>query len=490
MSYTSLQYYILVIISLLIYYIFPKKKRWIVLLVASIVLYCNLIAQKSQLILFCISIIISFTFAYIIDSLIKTEVTHKRPECTKRIVLFIGIVLTTLPLATYKLGDLINGSIIHKGKISWIIPIGLSFYTLQSIAYLVDVYKGKIRAEKNPFKYVLFISFFPQIIQGPIPRYELLAGQLYEGHKYDLNNIIRGIQLVIWGFFLKYMLADKAAIIVDTVFDHYLTFSGGYIWLAAFLYSLQLYTDFQSCVMMSRGVAEMFGIKLEDNFRHPYFSTSIREFWRRWHISLSKWLKDYIYIPLGGNKRGRIRKYVNLLITFTISGIWHGGQFNYLAWGLLHAGYQIIGELTHKMRNAVYLKLKVDPTGTVCRFFRTLITFFLAMIGWIIFRAYSLKVALLLIYNMFTDFNPWIWFDDSIFRLGLNWKEFIVLLISLFILFFVSYAQEKGISLRNWINSQNIAVRWGIYLIAIWTIWIFGSYGFGFEAKDFIYGGF
>ena len=485
MSYCSWIYYAMVIVLLFVYYIVPKRFRWFILLLGSIFFYTQIINSKKQIVLFFLSIMISF-----FSGLLLQKIRHIENINIKRIILFIGIILASLPLLMEKIGDFICGSVIHVTKVSWIIPIGLSFYTLQLIAYLIDVYRGDIDAQINLLKFGLFVSFFPQIIQGPIPRYKQLNKELFEGNNYKTENIMRGIQLIIWGFFLKYMIADKAAVIVNAIFDNYHAYSGVYIWFAAFLYSIQLYTDFLSCTTMSQGVAEMFGIHLVNNFNHPYFSTSIKEFWHRWHMSLSLWLRDYVYIPLGGNKKGTFFKRINLIITFIISGLWHGGSWKYVVWGLLHAIYQIVGEVKHDItslhgfNNSILINDKLSLT------LRRIGTFVLVMIAWIIFRAESFKASLEIILSMFTSFNIWVLFNDSLFGFGLNWKEFIVLIISIVVLLGVSYFQEKGVQLRDWFSEQNTLIRWMIYLVAIWTIWICGSYGFGFDAKDFIYGGF
>ena len=299
MSYTSLIYYVMVIVLLIIYYAVPKRFRWLVLLSGSIYFYTQVIQRKGQIALFLLSIIISYLAGLILQKMRSTA-----NAAAKRAVLFAGIFLSALPLILVRTGDFISGSVLHTARVSWIIPVGLSFYTLQLAAYLADIYKGKINAQTNPLKYGLFAAFFPQIIQGPIPRYKQLQKSLFNGNSFDPDNIMRGIQLVIWGFFLKYMIADKAAVIVNSVFDNHHAYAGVYVWVAAILYSIQLYADFLSCTTLSQGVAEMFGIHLVNNFSHPYFSASVKEFWRRWHMSLSFWLRDYVYIPLGGNKKG------------------------------------------------------------------------------------------------------------------------------------------------------------------------------------------
>ena len=485
MSYCSWIYYVMVIVLLVIYYVIPKQFRWFVLLLGSITFYIQVINSIKQIVLFGLSILISF-FA----GLLLQKVRSNENIRIKRTILFVGIILSVFPLLLNRTVDFIFGSLIHITRVSWIVPVGLSFYTLQLIAYLIDVYKGEIDAQVNLLKYGLFVSFFPQIIQGPIPRYKQLKKELFEGNNYKTENIMSGIQLIIWAFFLKYMIADKAATIVNEVFDNYHAYSGVYIWIAAFLYSIQLYTDFLSCTTMSQGVAEMFGIHLVNNFNHPYFSASVKEFWHRWHMSLSFWLRDYIYIPLGGNKNGRFLKHINLIITFLVSGLWHGGSWKYVIWGLLHAFYQIVGEVKQEISSRYFLNKSLLLDKKLLLTLHRIETFIIVMIAWIIFRAESFKASLDIIVSMFTNFNIWVLFNDSLFELGLNWKECIVLMISIVILGEVSHLQEKGVKLRNYFSKQNTVIRWLVYLIAIWTIWIFGSYGFGFDAQDFIYGGF
>lgn len=485
MSYISARFYILVAFSVVLYYMLPRKIRWIMLLISSGYFYYA-VSNKKQLVICAIAIYVS----YLAGIFIKKAREKGKYGIQLKMILGTGILISTFPLIISKCGDFLLGSVMHKPQLSWIIPVGLSFYSMQMIAYLVDIYRGKIEPQRNVLKYTLFISFFPVIIQGPISRYDQLSDQLFEGHAYDSQRVMRGIQLIIWALFLKYLIADKASVVVDTIFDSYGSYAGFYIWTATVLYSIQLYTDFLSCVTISQGVAGLFGINLIDNFCHPYFSTSIKEFWRRWHISLSEWLRDYVYIPLGGNRRGKIRKYMNLAITFAISGLWHGGRWNYVFWGLMHAGYQIAGELLCKPRDYILEKISLPENSRTRRIIEMIVTSFLVMLTWIIFRAESLKSGIRMMKSMFDTFNPWILFDDSLFRLGLNQKEFEVLFMAILFLIVISIIQERGGSVRGWFNRQNIAIRWIIYFCAIWSIWIFGTYGYGFNAADFIYGGF
>ena len=487
MNYVSLSYYVFIIVLLILYYVLPKKYRWLILLSGSAYFYYTVIENRMQLAIFAVSIVVSYEFGLLIYK--QRHKKHINPH-VRLATLWTGIIISALPLIASKAGDFICGSVIHKPLINWIVPVGLAFYSMQMVAYLIDVYRGSILPQKDIFKYTLFTSFFPIIIQGPISRYNQLEKQLIEGHAYDIKNIMKGIQLVIWGFFLKMMIVDKAAVIVNAIFDNYQSYSGFYVLVAAVLYSIQLYADFMSCVTISQGTAQMFGINIIDNFYHPYFSPSVKEFWRRWHISLSSWLRDYVYIPLGGNRKGKISKYCNLIITFAVSGLWHGGRWKFLFWGILHAMYQIAGELTYNLRNRCFEKIQMPKDCNVRKIIETVFTFFFVMTAWIIFRAESLKTGIKMIINMFNTFNPWIFFDNSLFRLGLGQKEWEVLFMSIVVLFTVSFIQEKGIKIREWFAGQHLVVRWVIYLCAIWSIWIFGTYGFGFNAQDFIYGGF
>lgn len=486
MSYVAAKYFILIAITVLAYYVVPKKIRWVMLLGSSAYFYYEISSDKKQLVILVASIVISYASAL----LIQHQGQRKDTDKVKKLTLAVGIVFSAAPLIASKCGDFITSSIIHRSALSWIIPVGLSFYSMQIISYLIDVYRGKYEPQKNVFKYALYVSFFPIVIQGPISRYNQLSKSLYEGHEYDNENLMRGIQLILWGLFLKYLIADKASVVVDTVFNNYQNYSGCYVWIAAILYSVQLYTDFLSCVMMSKGVGEMFGVEITDNFKQPYFSTSIKDFWRRWHISLSEWLRDYVYISLGGNRKGKLHKYINLIITFAVSGIWHGGRWKYLFWGLMHAGYQIVGDLVYKPKNSILEKISLPRESKTRRFLEMLVTSFLVMIAWIIFRADSLKAGIKMIISMFSTFNPWILFNSAVFWLGLNQREFEVLGISILILVIVSLLHERNIKIRDWFNKQNFVIRWIVYLCVIWSIWIFGTYGYGFNAADFIYGDF
>lgn len=482
MAFVSLEFYIFLGIVVIVYYVMPLKYRWYALLVGSLFFYWYI----SQYSLGKFFMLVGAAFiCWLLSYLMKKD--SKR----KRLWLIISILSTAIPLVAVKESQYITAVIMHKTIPEWwIVPIGMAFYSLQLIAYVIDVYKGKSEAERNFLKLLLFVSFFPQVIQGPIPRYDQLSHQLTEGNLFDERKFVKGFMLILWGFFLKFCIADKAGIIVDTVFDSYPTYQGIYVLVAGVLYSFQLYADFLSSTSFTRGISGLFGIDIINNFNHPYFSTSIKEFWRRWHISLSGWLRDYVYIPLGGNRKGRIRKYINLLVTFAVSGIWHGAGYKFLFWGLLHGTYQIIGEIMTPVKNMIDKKLYLDKHPVFKNICEVSFTFFIVMLAWIIFRADHLTTGLSMIKSIFTVYNPWIMTNDALYDLGLSWKECHVLVFCLFLLLVVNWKQESGIQMRDKILECNLFTRWCIYVGTIIFVVIFGTYGYGFDPQAFIYGGF
>ena len=497
MSYTGLPCMVLTALSVPVYYLVPKRFRYLVLLLASAVFYYSALGRRLQAVLFFLTIAGSYAAALLIE---KAQTPQK-----KRLIGRLSAILCLLPLLLPKLGELISssggGDMISSaaGRADWIIPLGLSFYTLQIIAYLIDVSRGKVKAQRHFLKYALFISFFPQIIQGPIPRYETLFPQLSEGNDFDFDRFRKGLMLIIWAFFLKLVIADRAAVAVSGIFDHDRMYPGLFVLVGGVLYSLQLYVDFLSCTTISQGISALFGIRLDDNFARPYFSVSVQEFWRRWHMTLSRWLRDYVYIPLGGSRKGNVRRMSNLMITFLVSGLWHGNGLQFLLWGMYHGLCQIGGQLTLTLRQKWHRLIGLDENSFSCRFYRTLITCFLVMLGWVMFRANSARSGLTMIGSLFTVFNPWIFFDGSLMQIGLSGSDWTILGFSAAVLALVSLAQEhlshlssakKPVCLRDLILKQHVTLQWLICVGAILFIWIFGVYGYGFDAKAFIYGSF
>ena len=384
MTYTSVSFYLFLAAVLFFYYLIPLSFRWMVLFTGSIAFY--FMAYKTGWWILLIQILLSYAAAMYIGYLeAKCQPFWRN---IKKAVFTASLAVTVLPWFCMKNGDFILGSILHRPSVTWIVPLGISFYTLQMISYLTDIYAGKIKAQTNPAKYALFILFFPQIVQGPVPRYENLAGQLYTGHLFDKREFEKGFQRIVWGFFLKFMIADKSAVFVQAVFDHPDQYTGCYVLTAGVLYSIELYADFMACTEICKGAAGMCGIRLSDNFRCPYLAVSVSDFWRRWHISLSSWLRDYIYIPLGGSRCGKLRKYINLTVTFAASGIWHGADWTFILWGLLHGMLSCLNRMFQKTW---------DRLGDVTKW---AVTFMIVNVLWILFRAESVASAKLFLFRL------------------------------------------------------------------------------------------
>lgn len=483
MDYISVTFYMFLLASIILYYVFPLKQRWIVLLSANLVFYFGA-ARKAVFVL-----ILMALFSWIWGQGIYRLETRVIKINIKRLCLLSGIVLVLCPLFITKYSVFFFGIAGKSTTWEFIIPLGISYYTLQIISYLIDIYKGKIRPESNLLKYMLYLSFFPQVVQGPIARYSQMKEQLCQGHVFEETKFVKGIHLIVWGFFLKMMIADKAAIIVNEIFNNYEMYVGWFVIIGGVLYSLQLYADFLACVTISQGVAALFGIEVMDNFKHPYAATSVKEFWHRWHISLSTWLRDYVYIPLGGNRKGRICKYFNLLCTFIVSGMWHGAGYKYILWGMIHGIYQIIEDITMTIRNWAWEISILEKMKGLRKYIETFATFICVMLAWIVFRADSLRAAIQMLINIFKVNNIWVLFDGSLMKLGLSTKQMVVFCISIGVMYLVSKMQQK-ICIRDYILKQNIVMRWSIYIGSVLIIMIMGTYGYGFDAQAFIYGGF
>ena len=485
MLFLSHLFYFFVIGLLVVYYCIPTKYRWIILLLGSLGIYTYISRKGIILLLFAAAV------SYLCGLLLEKWRENDKKATYRKWILGGGIILAAAPLLCLKIGELFLKRITEWNGYELFAVLGISYFTLQVIGYMVDVYRGTVTAQKNIAKYLLFVTFFPQMVQGPIARYNQLGNQFFEHTGFCERLFAKGFQRILFGFFLKFMIADKAGIVVDTLFTNWRLYEGSYVWVAGILYSIQIYTDFMACIYIVRGIASLFGIELADNFKQPYFSGSIKEFWGRWHISLSHWLRDYIYIPLGGNRKGIIRKWCNLIVVFLVSGLWHGNGLTFLAWGMMHAVYQIAGEATLKIRGKIRSALKIRDSELLSSLLHKGFTFLEVMVAWIVFRAESLQCAISMIRSMFTVCNPWIFFDDSLFRLGLDIKEMILLMASVVVLFVVSYKKHKDkVRLGDWFQEQHIIFRVGVYMAAIIVIVMFGTYGYGFNSQDFIYGGF
>ena len=394
---------------------------------------------------------------YVFFSIITTFVAVKHLQGKHKKTIFVGTIVVNLAILVFM-------KVLPYTEFSILAPLGISYYTLQIISYIVDVYKGKYEPEKSFFNFTLFIMYIPHLFIGPISRYEDMKQTLLAKRKITANNVFDGLLRISWGLIKKYVIAGRAAIIISTISGN-LEYSGAYALLAMIIYSINLYADFSGGIDIVIGVSKMLGIDLKENFNSPYYSESIKEFWRRWHISLSSWLKDYVYIPLGGNRKGTLRKNINLLITFTVSGLWHG--VNYIVWGILNGIFVMFGE-----------KFK-----TRFKTFNRLVTFIIISFLWAFFIWQDQIVALQMMGSVFTTFN-YADLGTQILNLGLSTADWIVLAVFTILLFVFDGNKEK---ILPKLQNSKMEVKTILIGIMILIVLILGIYGIGFNVNNFIY---
>lgn len=491
MLFNSFDFLLFFPIVVLMYFIMPKKVRYIWLLISSYYFYMCWNAKYA--ILIAISTVITW-----VSGLLLSRQTMK---ATKYVTIAVSFAVNLSILFFFKYYDFALENInrilsfanvgILSNPFDFLLPVGISFYTFQALSYTVDVYRGEIKAEKNPLRYALFVSFFPQLVAGPIERSKNLLTQLQEIHTikvWNYDRIVKGLIMMVWGLFQKMVLADRLSILADTVFESANALGTVELVIGAVAFALQIYCDFGGYSTIAIGAAKVMGFELMENFNTPYFATGIQDFWRRWHISLSSWFRDYLYIPLGGSRCSRFRKYCNLMITFLVSGLWHGAAWNYVVWGGLHGVYQILEDLSKPVREKVTTKLHVDTKAFSHKFGQILITFFLTTFAWIFFRAESLSQAGTYIVRMFTKWNPWVFFDEGLLKLGLDKMELNILVLALAALLLTDILQYvKKLSLAEFLMKQGWWFRFAVLIVLILSVFVFGKYGVEFDSAQFIY---
>lgn len=516
MLFNSINYLIFFPIVVLLYFAIPHKARYLWLLVASYYFYMAWNPRYALLI--ALSTVLTYLSGLLIGrekKLIEAseagglesgsargqskELNKELSKASFRMKLwvFLSMVSNLSILFLFKYFDFFIDNL--NRIISWagmelldpgfdvILPVGISFYTFQALSYTMDVYRGDIYVEQNLFKYALFVSFFPQLVAGPIERSKNLLVQISRRHYFDYERVKSGLILMLWGFFLKLVIADRVAVVVNTVYNDYTEYEGLVIVLATIFFGIQIYCDFASYSLIAKGSAQVMGFRLMDNFNQPYFAQSIGEFWRRWHISLSTWFRDYLYIPLGGNRKGTLRKYINIMIVFLVSGLWHGANWTFVIWGFLHGAFQVIGQATQPIKERVTDSLGINRENGSYKFGKILTTYVLANFAWIFFRAPNITAAKGIINNMFSLWNPWILTDGTLYELGLSQGSFWVGIMAIIIMATVSFAQYNGIRIRERFAEQGLIFRWAAALGLIFSIIIFGIYGPGYSASQFIY---
>ncbi len=523
MSYQSFFFIIFVFACLLFYYALGKKCQKWVLLLANTVFIC--FAGIKYLPFLITTVLTTFFAGRKIGDIYEkadlqiancTEQSEKKlirqsaKSNAKRVLIFSLIIAVGI-LAVCKYTGFVlsnvNGlffllNIPQISAFKMILPIGISFYTFMAISYVLDIYWKRYKAESNLLTYGVFVSYFPHLVQGPIDRFNEFKAQTEKGVSLSYKNITYGAQLALWGFFKKLVIADRIGLLVDTVLGDWTGYDGVYLIITFLAYSVQIYADFSGCIDIVTGASEMFGIKLRKNFNHPYFSKTMGEFWRRWHISLQEWFKDYIYYPVSvsrlvkqgkkklkakGKKRGEelFASCFPVLVVWLVTGIWHGADWKFVVWGLFHATLLIGSQVFVPVFDKINALFKVDTDNFGWRLWQMIRTFLLCCLGRVFFRAENISAAFGILNRIFTSCNFSALFDGNT-ALGMDNSNITVMLISIVILWVVDMLQEK-MPLRETLSKQNIIFRWIIIFACLLAVVIFGIYGPGYDSSTFIY---
>ncbi len=528
MAFVSFPFIILIAVTALIYFLVPKRCQWCVLLAASYVYFW---INSEWLIgwLLLTTAITFFTGKAIaaINEKAKTYLAEngesmsakERKACKEKTkgktkwVMLTGVFLVLGILICLKYFNFFAGNAnllltklgVQIPTMRFLLPLGISFYTLQALAYMIDIYRNKYEPDRHFGKFMLFMSYFPQIVQGPIARYNQLAKQFYEEHSFDYKRVMYGAQLIVWGFMKKMIIADRIAIPVKEIFDNYTQYQGLMIFLGAAFYGLQVYADFSGGMDIARGVSQIFGIELELNFKQPYFSKSVEDFWRRWHITLGGWMRDYIFYPLSLSKSfgklskkckkvvgdfvgKRIPPFLAMFIVYFLVGFWHGANWTYIAYGVWNGVFIVLGILLEEVYKKTREKCGIREETFTWRLFQMVRTFVVISMGRLFSNAGSLDASLDMFRRMFQKYNIVAAFaNDNAEVLGLDRNGWLILAVFAVILLLVDNWHEKGIQIRQRIAAQHVVFRWIIYYGAILAIIIFGMYGPGYDSAGFIY---
>lgn len=479
MSFTSFSFLFFLFAVVLLVQIVPKRFYTPLLLFVSLWFYYMLCGGYMASLLF--SILSTYAAARWIEA-------ADTPRLKKTILLCSAVLNFGILFACKYLNFFLESITIVLGwmKIAWqapafslLLPLGISFYTFQATSYLFDVYRNKIPAEKNILSYALYVSFFPQITSGPITRAESLLYQIHHPHRPCYTQIKQGLFLFLQGLFYKLVIADHLALTVNCVFDNVLLYGTGAYLLATLYFTFQIYLDFLGYSAMALGVGKMLGLQLAKNFERPYMSASIQEFWRRWHISLSTWFRDYLYIPLGGNRKGTGRKLFNIFIVFIVSGLWHGASLPFVLWGALNGLYQIVSQWTTKLRKRFFLLLSRGKTTHLPKRWQCVFTFMLVAFGWVFFRANTIQDLGIMARNIYFAAGSGI--SSVVNAVGLN--EVLFGLGGIILMLIVEQLQSRK-RLYTALQNSPLPLRWSVYLGALLLLVLFGMYG---QSTTFIY---
>ena len=524
MSYTSYTYLLIFLGAVFICYTaLPKKFKWTVLLISSYIFYW---INSKRLIIFLLLSTVAVYFAGIFlnrindtaalakkglekeeKKQVKALVNWQKRAVVALAVVFIFAILLVLKYSAFFAHSLNSAfGFLHLKELKFMLPLGISYYTLQAAGYIIDVYRGKYRASENFGKVALFLAFFPQIVEGPIGRFDLLADPLYEGHSFDYDRLCKGVQLIFWGLFKKTVIADRVNIFVSEVFGNFEYYSGSIILLGGLLYTLQIYAEFSGCMDIVTGSAEIFGVPLSKNFERPFFSKSVNEFWRRWHITLGAWLRDYVFYSVSLSRPFMklskfAKKHFNeflgslvpasfaLFFTWLGIGFWHGAGWKYIAYGLYYYAIMTAGMYLEPLFAKLFSALKIKRESKPLNIFRVARTVILVVGGMMLFRADTVGVWVGMLKCVFTSFGTG-GFLKTALTLGMDKQDFLIVAVGAAVMLIISILQEKGINVRDSLARQKLPVRWCAYAALVMAVVIFGAYGPGYDAVDFIYGQF
>ncbi len=467
MNFNSICFVFIFPAVLFFYYLIPERYKKIWILFAGAVFFCFVNVRF----LFAV-------YAFALLSWFGGIVLCKRK---KKSVLFLCLGVCLLPLFVFK---------VMNWKYSAVIPLGLSFYSLQAVCYLVELYRGEKERTAGLSDYMLFMTFFPCISSGPVKRPGEFMPQINREHPFHYESVRSGLYQMALGYLEKIVLADQLGGLVDQVFGNYERIPGSCIAIGMAAFGIQLYFDFAGYSHLAIGSAQVLGYQIPSNFRQPYFAVSIKDFWRRWHISLSSWLRDYVYFPLGGSRVSGFRRNINVMVTFLVSGLWHGAGFHYLIWGGLHGVYQIAGSGTEKVRGRIRKTLHLKETNLIYRIFRSIVVFILVDYAWLFFRAESVHAGILMTGKMLFKFQPVEGLAEWFFINGMNKIQICLWLLSAAFVFCLDLCRERNIDYEQKLAHWPLAVRWFIYLAVTGVLMVGVLAGIGNDASAFIYNNF
>jgi len=470
MIFSSVEFFLFFIVVACAYFLLPHRFRWILLLGGSYYFYMSW--NATYVVLLLASTITAYLTALLMG--------HNNSVIWKKFYLCINLAINLGILFTFKyinfFMDSVQGVIncfaipIKLPMLHVLLPIGISFYTFKTLSYIMDVYRGQIRPEKHFGLFALYVSFFPELAAGPIDRAGNLLPQFLKRQNFDVERIFSGIQLMTWGLFKKVVVADTLSEYVNSIYNNPHFHTGPSFWVATYFFAFQIYCDFSGYSDIAIGSGRVLGFDLMKNFNLPYFSSNITEFWRRWHISLSSWLRDYLYIPLGGNRKGRNRTYINLLITMVLGGIWHGASWTFVIWGALHGLFLMLSKATLPIRDQTIQRLGISLKAV--HIVRVFVTFHIVCFTWIFFRANTVQDAFYIVSHLFTGW-PNLFIESSSMAYGA---------LGLTILLIVQFLQTRG-EVRPILAKLPLPIRWAIYYMLIFSIILFGVNG----GSQFIY---